>query len=234
MKLAIVEDEKVYVDKLREYLNKYQRESAVEVRSVWFSDGSEIAEDYSGDYDIILMDIQMKFMDGISAARKIREMDQEVIIIFITNMTNYAIRGYEVDAMDYIVKPVEYFAFSHKLDRAVKRIRKKEKHYISIPMENGVRKMDIAGIYYIESHGHMLQYKTDEGAWECRGTLQQMESLLMPYGFFRNSKSYLVNIQHVDAIRENECMVQGERLPVGRAKKKEFMQKMLCYMSGEM
>ena len=84
MKLAIVEDEKVYVDKLREYLNKYQRESAVEVRSVWFSDGSEIAEDYSGDYDIILMDIQMKFMDGISAARKIREMDQEVIIIFIT------------------------------------------------------------------------------------------------------------------------------------------------------
>lgn len=57
MKLAIVEDEKVYVDKLREYLNKYQRESAVEVRSVWFSDGSEIAEDYSGDYDIILMDI---------------------------------------------------------------------------------------------------------------------------------------------------------------------------------
>ena len=123
------------------------------MRSVWFSDGSEIAEDYSGDYDIILMDIQMKFMDGISAARKIREMDQEVIIIFITNMTNYAIRGYEVDAMDYIVKPVEYFAFSHKLDRAVKRIRKKEKHYISIPMENGVRKMDIAGIYYIESMG---------------------------------------------------------------------------------
>lgn len=234
MKLAIVEDEKIYVDKLRKYLEQYKRESGYGMEIVWFRDGSEITEDYSGDYDMILMDIQMKFMDGISAAKKIREVDQEVIIIFITNMTNYAIRGYEVDAMDYIVKPVEYFAFSHKLDRAVKRIRKKERHYISISMENGVRKIDIDKLYYIESHGHMLCYKSEEGIWECRGILQQMEKLLAPYGFFRNSKSYLVNMQYVDVVRENECMVHGERLPVSRAKKKEFMQKMLGYMSGGM
>ena len=100
MKLALVEDEKIYADKLQEYLERYQKESGYEILTDWFRDGSEIVEDYDGDYDIILMDIQMKFMDGLSTAKKIREMDQEVIIIFITNMTSYAIRGYEVDAMD--------------------------------------------------------------------------------------------------------------------------------------
>ena len=234
MKLAIVEDEKIYVEKIKSYLKRYQNEFGYEIRSVWFDDGSEIIENYSGDYDIILMDIQMKFLDGFSTAKKIRELDQEVIIIFITNMTNYAIRGYEVDAMDYIVKPVEYFSFSTKLERAVRRIHKKEKHYISIPIKGGIRKMELAQIYYIESQGHMLRYKTAEGELECRDILQQMENLLVPYGFFRCSKSYLVNMQYVDAIRENECVVQGERLPVGRAKKKEFMKKMLNYMSGEM
>lgn len=234
MKVAVVEDETIYRDRLKKYLERYQKESGQEMELIWFQDGCEITEDYSGDYDIILMDIQMKFMDGITAAKMIREMDQEVILIFITNMTNYAIRGYEVDAMDYIVKPVEYFAFSHKLDRAVKRIRKKERHYISIPVDSGVRKMDIAQIYYIESHGHMLSYRSGDGVWECRGTLQEVERLLIPYGFFRSSKSYLVNIRYVDAIRENECVVNGERLPVSRMKKKEFMQKMLDYMSGGM
>lgn len=93
MKLAIVEDEKIYVEKIKSYLERYQNEFGYEICSVWFDDGSEIIENYSGDYDIILMDIQMKFLDGFSTAKKIRELDQEVIIIFITNMTNYAIRG---------------------------------------------------------------------------------------------------------------------------------------------
>ena len=93
MKLAIVEDEKIYVERIKSYLERYQNEFGDEICSVWFDDGSEIIENYSGDYDIILMDIQMKFLDGFSTAKKIRELDQEVIIIFITNMTNYAIRG---------------------------------------------------------------------------------------------------------------------------------------------
>ena len=65
----------------------------------------------------------MQFMDGMTAAEKIRQMDQKVIIMFITNMIQYAVRGYEVDAMDYVVKPVEYFSFSQKLDKAIGRIR---------------------------------------------------------------------------------------------------------------
>ena len=105
--IAIVEDEKLYIDQLQEYISRYREEKRLSIKTTVFCDGEDIVEDYRGDYDIILFDIQMKFMDGMTAAEKIREIDQEVKILFITNMTQYAIRGYQVDAMDYVVKPVE-------------------------------------------------------------------------------------------------------------------------------
>lgn len=231
MRLAIVEDEKMYVDILMEYIEKFQKETDLRIEAVWFRDGCDITDEYDSSFDIILMDIQMKFLDGMSAAKKIRELDQDVVIIFITNMTDYAIRGYEVGAMDYIVKPVTYFSFSEKLKRAVKRIRNKTTHYISVPVESGIRKLDISKIYYVESHGHNLCYKSEEIELESRGTMNALEKTLTPYGFFRNSKSFLVNMRYVEAIQENQCMVHGEYLPVSRAKKKEFMQTLLRYMS---
>ena len=112
--IAIVEDEKLYVSQFKEYISRYEKESGNRINVSVFPDGAEIVENYSGDFDIILMDIQMKYMDGMTAAEQIRKLDSEVIIMFITNMTQYAIRGYEVDALDYVVKPVEYFSFSQK------------------------------------------------------------------------------------------------------------------------
>lgn len=111
IQIAIVEDEEIYVKQLTEYIRKYQTERGRSIKVTVFGDGEDITENYSGGFDIILMDIQMRFMDGMTAAEKIRQMDQKVIIMFITNMIQYAVRGYEVDAMDYVVKPVEYFSF---------------------------------------------------------------------------------------------------------------------------
>ena len=231
IRLAIVEDEEVYVNTLMDYLKKFQAETEYQIETVWFRDGCDITDGYTGNYDVILMDIQMKFMDGMTAAQKIRKMDSEVTIVFITNRTDYAIRGYEVGAMDYIVKPITYFSFNEKLKRILKRMKSKETHYISIPIEGGIQKVDIASIYYIESQRHNLIYKLPETELRCRGTMNDLEQLLVPYGFFRNSKSFLVNMRYVEGIRENECIVHGERLPVGRAKKKEFMQELLNHMS---
>lgn len=231
MRVAIVEDEELYVNILLDYIEKFQKETDQQIEYVWFRDGCDITDGYDGSFDIILMDIQMKFLDGMSAARKIRELDQDVIIIFITNMTDYAIRGYEVEAMDYIVKPVTYFSFSEKLKRAVRRISNKRTHYISIPVESGVRKLDISTIYYVESHGHNLCYRSENVELESRGTMNALEKMLTPYGFFRNSKSFLVNMRYVEAIQENQCVVHGEHLPVSRTKKKDFMQMLLKYMS---
>ena len=132
IRIAIVEDDRVCAGTLQEYLCRYEKESGEIIQSTLFEDGEDIAVGYRAEYDIILMDIEMQFMDGMSAAEAIRKVDEEVTIIFITNMAQYAIRGYSVNALDYVLKPVSYFAFSQRLDRAVSRLRKKEKHYVVI------------------------------------------------------------------------------------------------------
>ena len=100
VRIAIVEDEDIYIKQLTEYMKRYQQESGEEINVTVYRDGDGIISKYKAQFDIILMDIQMKFMDGMTAAEEIRKTDSEVIIIFITNMTQYAIRGYEVDALD--------------------------------------------------------------------------------------------------------------------------------------
>lgn len=146
--IAVVEDEKLFAEQILNFIRKYEKENNRQIKVTAYSDGEDIVEDYKGEYDIILMDIQMRFMDGMTAAEKIRSLDDEVIIMFITNMIQYAVRGYEVDAMDYVVKPVEYFSFSQKLDKAIARIRKKKEIYITVPTENGVKKLDISRVPY--------------------------------------------------------------------------------------
>ena len=145
--IAIVEDEPLFVGQLTEYIRRYEKDSGRRIKITTFADGEDITDDYRGGYDIILMDIQMRFMDGMTAAEKIRTLDHEVIIMFITNMIQYAVRGYEVDAMDYVVKPVEYFAFSQKLDKAIGRIKRAVQVSISVPTEDGLQKLAVSDIY---------------------------------------------------------------------------------------
>ena len=121
--------------------------------------------------DLILMDIEMPLMDGMTAAKCIRELDQSVIIIFITNMAKYAIKGYAVDALDYVLKPVPYFAFSQQLLKALARLEKRAKHYLTVPVEGGLRRLDTASIYYLESEGHRVLFYTDEGDFSAPGAL---------------------------------------------------------------
>ena len=232
VKIAIVEDEITYIEKLIKYINQYQVESGNKIKVTKFMDGEDIANEYSGKYDIILMDIQMRFMEGMTAAEHIRQRDKEVIIMFITNMTQYAIRGYEVDALDYVLKPVEYFTFSQKLDRAIERLDKKDSFYITIPIDCGFQKIDVSSIYFVESQGHTLIYYTNKGTYTTRGKMKDLEDMLEIYGFFRIGKGYLVNIKLVDGIRKNSCVINGQELPISRSKKKDFIDCLVQYISG--
>lgn len=231
VRLAVVEDEALYQNQLKDYLEQYSKEKEIEFKVTFLQDGEDIAEDYKGGYDIILMDIQMRFMDGMTAAELIRKKDQEVIIIFITSMIQYAVKGYEVDALYYILKPVNYFALSQKLDRAVLRLNRNQVHYISIPVEDGVQKLDMSAIYYIESQRHNLIYHTRNGGYSSRGKLMDVEEALAEYGFFRSNKGCLVNMAHVDGIREGCCVVGGDMVSISRARKNSFMETLSRYMS---
>lgn len=231
VRLAIVEDEDIYANQLFEYIERFEKEIKETFHIVRFRDGDEIAEEYTGEYDIILMDIEMQFMDGMTAAEKIREYDDDVVIMFITNMTNYAIRGYQVDALDYVVKPVEYFSFCKKLERALKKMKNKKTPTITIKIQSGAMKLRTSDIYYIESEGHNLHYVTKKGNYKCRSKIQSAEDSLGQYGFFRSNKSYLVNMQYVEGVSDGCCLVNGDKLLISRARKKDFMMAMTNYIS---
>lgn len=233
IQIAIVEDEPLFARQLENYIRQYEKESGKQIQITMFADGEDITDHYSGSYDIILMDIQMQFMDGMTAAEKIRELDQEVIIMFITNMIQYAVRGYEVDAMDYVVKPVEYFAFSQKLDKAIGRLKRPVSIFVTIPTEDGRQKLAVSDIYYMESQGHYARYRTARGEFLSRVSLKELEDEMKQYGFFRCGKGFLVNMKHVDGISGGDCLIGGDRIPISRNKKNEFMELLLQYMNEE-
>ncbi|SFG68376.1 two component transcriptional regulator, LytTR family [Lachnospiraceae bacterium C7] len=232
IRLAIVEDEDNYAIQLEKYINKYEQESSSVFKVTRFKDGDEIVNNYKCQFDIILMDIEMKFMDGMSAAEEIRKVDKDVVIMFITNMTNYAIRGYQVDALDYVIKPVEYFAFSQKLDRALTRISKhKTKKSITIEYSSGIKKIDVDNIIYIETEGHNLLIHLKATTIKIRAKLKDYEEMLAEDDFFRINKGYLVNLKHVEGIEGTSCIIADEKLIISRNRKSDFMQTLVEYMS---
>ncbi|WP_405097244.1 LytR/AlgR family response regulator transcription factor [Oceanobacillus sp. FSL H7-0719] len=226
---AIVEDEDKYKEQLIDYLRRFEEEFGERIAIKTYTDGDEILEDYQAQFDIILMDVHMRFVDGMSAAEEIRKMDTEVVIIFITNLAQYAIKGYEVDALDYILKPISYFQFSQRLHRAVERMKKREADYITVALKNGIKRFETSDIYYIESQGHNLVYVTKEGEFIAAGTMKELEKELSKFCFFRGHRGYLINLEHVEGMADSYAVVNDENLPISRTQRKAFMTALTDY-----
>ena len=232
MRIAIVEDEAVYQRQLREYLNKYQDEFHCALQISVFDSGISFIHSFSSQFDIILLDVAMPYIDGIETARRIREMDTEVVILFVTNQAQHAIRGYEVDALDYILKPISYFAFSQRLKRALSRVRLREEPYLMLNLKSGTRKLKIASIYYIEVRDHNLIYHTMDGDYSAFGSLKEEEQRLEKYHFVRCNKAYLVSLRHVDNVQNGSAVVNGQYLLISRPRKTAFMEALTDYLGG--
>lgn len=232
MRIAVVDDEEVSAQKLQEYLHRYAKEYGHTIEVQCYHDGFSFINAFKSQFDVILLDVSMPGMDGMDTAKRIRRSDTDVVILFVTNLAQYAIRGYEVDALDYILKPISYFAFSQRLNRAISRVKKKTRNYLVIPYKGGVKKLDVASILYVESQGHTLIYHTTDGNYTTGGTMKEIEEKLLPFHFFRCNKGYLVALQHVDGIENGCALVNGEALLISRARKNEFMEALTGCMGG--
>lgn len=230
-RVALVEDDLVCRRQMEEYLSRYARESGEEFSTQAFSDGEDILRNYRAEYDIILMDIQMEHMDGMAAAEEIRKLDSEVVIIFITGLASYAIKGYAVNEFDYIVKPVSYPVFSQSLHRTLTRLQRRTRSYLLVNYKNIAQKIDSAGIYFIEVDSHNLVYHTVDGVITAPGAMRDVETKLANSPFFRCNKGYLVNMAHVDGVVEDDAVVHGVRLQISRAKKRAFMDALNRYIN---
>ena len=231
LRIAVVEDDKTYAAQLKEYLVRYGTEKNQKISVALFPDGEDIVTDYSAEFDIILMDVEMTFMDGMTTAERIREKDNEVVIIFITNMPQYAIQGYKVDALDYVLKPISYFAFSQRIDRALTRAKKKEATYITVAQKGGKKKLNVDKICYVEVRDHDLIYHSTKGDIVTKSSMKEAEDTLGGTKFFRCNRCYLVNLEYVEDFRGNDVTVASDVIQVSRARKKAFMDALNDYMN---
>jgi len=232
--IAIVDDEKSFSDTIKGYVDQYQKENSGEFQVSVFNDGMGLLDTYHYEYDLILLDIEMPGLNGMEVAQKIREMDEDVVLMFITNMAQYAIHGYSVGALDFVTKPLNYYTFSMKLTRALKRVQKKENEQKSIvlTLPDGLRKIDVKQIYFVEVQNRILYYHTTEGVFELRGTMQSVEQMLLPHAFVKCNYWYIVNLLHVKEVRKNIVVVGGHELEISRRNKKTFLEALTEYLGG--
>lgn len=231
-RIAVVEDREPDSQLLRQYLRQYAGERKIDLAIETFPDGEDISVDYACQFDIIFMDIMMQFVDGMSAAEEIRKRDDKVIIIFTTTMTDYAVKGYQVGAFDYILKPITYYAFSRSFERALAKLPAgDESEFIVLSLSDGKRKVEFKDICWIESSMHYLTFSTKKGEFRTYMRMKDIEQTLSGHDFFRINKGIIVNLKYVEAIREDDCMVNGTALPISRRKKAEFLEALNTYLS---
>lgn len=232
-RIAIVEDEAAVREQLAGYVQRYTRQYGTPFEVTEFADGMEILEDYRPQFDIIFLDVEMKHLDGMETARRIRERDGGVLIVFITNMAQYAIRGYAVGALDYVLKPVPYFAFSQQLQKAVNQLARRARHYLAVPVDGGMRRLDTAAIYYMESDGHKVCFYTEDGDFIAPGALKSFEEKLANRPFARCNSGYLVNLAQVRGVQQSEVQVGPHTLQISRPRRKAFLAALADYIGGE-
>lgn len=231
-RIALVDDEKIFTDQIEEYIRQYQAENPTEFQVSVFHSSTEFIAGFQKEYDLILLDVEMPQLNGMELAHKIREVDEQVVLMFITNMAQYAIHGYSVGALDFVTKPINYYTFAMKLTRALKRVPKKESTSILLTMADGVKRIDIKQIYYLEVQNRLLHYHTEEGEFVVRGSLQAAEERLSGHPFEKCNHWYLVNLMHVKEVRKNIVVVGSHELEISRRNKTSFLKALTDYMGG--
>ncbi len=232
LKIAIVDDDSVYIEALKAHIEIYQSERKLNIEINVFSSGLQLITDYEPNYDILFLDIEMPHMDGMELARSIRKSDPYVVIVFVTNMAQYAVKGYEVNAFDYMVKPIDYTHFAVKFGAAIEAVNKRENFGILIPWEDGTRQMNVQEIFFIEVRDHWLYIYSPEGEFQMLGSLKEMEEQLVDHHFIRCNKSCLINLQYVTKMRSDVVVMQsGHKLSISRARRKEVQNVFIDYYS---
>ncbi len=231
--IAIMEDEQVFREQLTRYLQRYGEEHGVEMEYTCFNSGRELVEQYRSIYDILFLDIRTPDISGMEAARMIRERDEEVVLVFITSLAQYAINAYEVGALDYLLKPVAYETFAMKFSRVRRRVESRAGAVITLTLPGGLKRLRTREIYYVEVENHNLHYHTAQGEIVVRGTMQRAEQELSAHQFARCNHWYLVNLLHVSQVGKTSVTVAGRELEMSRRSRSSFLAAMANSLGGE-
>lgn len=224
MKAAIVDDNEREMQNLQKLLLEYGKAKGLDFDVVTFDEGLHFLNSYTPGFQIVFLDIEMACSNGIKVAEKLRSLDKNVCIVFVTNFVQYAVEGYSVDAIDYLVKPLAYPSFSSHMDRILTIVEKRATGFINVVSGSRILRVAVSDIFYVEVLNHALVYHTSDGDLKAWGSLKEVEEELKGCRFARCNKCYLVNLSHVQRVDGDICLVHGDSLLMSRGKKKGFLE----------
>lgn len=229
--IAIIEDQEADRAQIQAYVDRYSQEQNRQFRICQFAEPMAFLAHYTGDYDLVLLDIQLPPFNGMEIARRLRAIDPTVALVFITNMEQFAVEGYQVDALDFVVKPINYYRFKAMMGKALGVIAQNREKEVVVRSASRILRLPISQIYYVQVQDHLLVYHTAQGPLEAWGKLTQVEKELEPWHFYRCSSAYLVNLRHVQQVLGDTVEVAGERLPISQRRRRAFYQRVTDYLT---
>lgn len=233
IRVVIVEDCAFDAERITNYFKKLQSESGIQFNIVLFHTAEEFLKNYISICDIVLMDIEMPGIDGMEAAKRLRAVNDGVAIIFVTNMASWAVRGYEVKATDFLVKPVSYTVFKETLIHVIKLRQRYMGEAVSIKTVGGTIRLFVSKIRYVEVSLHKIFIHTDENTIELSGSMNAYSKKFEPYGFLRCNNCYLINPRHIRKVEGDTIIVDDEQLAISRPRKKAFLTALSEYFAAE-
>lgn len=229
--IAIVEDSIAEAERLLEYLDRYASENGEQFSYKHYTDAGSFLDERTRTYDIVFLDIMLPGVNGMEAAQRLRRSNTQTVIIFVTNMTSYAIKGYEVDALDYIVKPISYKRVVFKLRKALQIVSANEDILLIIRDKGGTVQISSNEIYYVEVRKHKLTYHTVRGEYSELGSMKVVKETLASHNFVCCNACYLVNMKYIFCVKGFMLkMTNGDELKISQPKRKGFMDDLANYL----
>lgn len=234
LKVAIVDDEERERDQLASYVARFAQETGREMETTPYRNGFDLLSVFEGQFNLILLDIQMGDENGIRVAEEIRRIDERVNLMFVTNLGQYAVQGYAVRAMDFVVKPVSYGEFRRKMERFCHDFAREEPRFLTIRNTDGLLHLRTDRICYAEIVRRKLYIHTVDGTYSVYETLQNVEQALSDPWFFRCHAAVLVNLRYVEQVGRQSAVVAGDDVPVSKRNRSELLRRLTNQLSREM
>lgn len=231
IKIAVIEDVLEDRKQLLSLVERYCKESNVDVEISCFESATAFLE-AKIKYDVIFLDIMLPGCNGMEMAHHLRLYDKATDIVFVTGMEQYAIEGYSVDAVGFLLKPVKCEKLRSVLDRVVPIIKKKRSDIVTFKTYPEPISVETSIIEYAEANGKSLVFHTLKGDIQTKGTLKELVDKLEGHSFIRCNSHTIVNTRYIRAIRNNTVIMPSVKLEISRRKRSEFIDSCLRYMGG--
>lgn len=222
LSIALCEDNSFQREELKNNLSKVLDEIGVEYKLLTFEIGEDLLREYPEKLDVLFLDIQMGELTGMDTARKVREYDDKVEIIFITALWDYIQKGYEVRAFRYLIKPVKFKELQEQVTACIENILHKRYTYITIKDKNNVLKIRTEDILFLETFERKVIIHTNSQDYIVKMSMNKLEKELTNKGFFRCHTSYIVNLIKIEEIKKDYLLINKFTLPVSKHRMKNL------------